>query len=243
MPRRPPTQARRTIIYSRVSTREQAERRLSTRMQAKRCRDFAATRGWDVVAVVTDPGHTGKDLRRPGIEALREHVRDRDFDLLLCYRLDRLARSLRHLLQFVDDELAPAGIDFASCTEEFSTTGAAGRLYLELFGMLAEFERSLIAERTADVLRSKRERGEFCGGVAPYGHRIVAKNPLRLEHNLHEWPHVHSMVRLRRRGQSYQSIADHLNAEHAKPRHAKRWGRSSIRKILSREMRPGRPRR
>ncbi len=86
-------------------------------------------------------------------------------DVLVVWRLDRLARSLRHLLQLIDD-LDGRGVGFRSLTESIDTTTATGRLVLHLFGALGEFERDLLKERTSAGLQAAAARGRH-GGRPP----------------------------------------------------------------------------
>ncbi len=86
-------------------------------------------------------------------------------DVLVVWRLDRLARSLRHLLQLIDD-LDSRGVGFRSLTESIDTTTATGRLVLHLFGALGEFERDLLRERTAAGLEAAAARGRRGGRPA-----------------------------------------------------------------------------
>ncbi|WP_432497817.1 recombinase family protein [Kineococcus gypseus] len=86
-------------------------------------------------------------------------------DVLVVWRLDRLARSLRHLLQLIDD-LDGRGVGFKSLTESIDTTTATGRLVLHLFGALGEFERDLLKERTAAGLEAAVARGRRGGRPA-----------------------------------------------------------------------------
>ncbi len=85
--------------------------------------------------------------------------------MLAVWRLDRLARSLRHLLQLID-ELDGRGVGFRSLTEPIDTTTATGRLVLHLFGALGEFERDLLKERTAAGLEAAVARGRRGGRPA-----------------------------------------------------------------------------
>jgi DNA invertase Pin-like site-specific DNA recombinase len=87
----------------------------------------------------------------------------REGDTLVVWRLDRLGRSLSHLLQLVE-ELKARGIGFQSLTESIDATTPAGELVFHIFGALAQFERNLIRERTNAGLRAARARGHFGGG-------------------------------------------------------------------------------
>jgi DNA invertase Pin-like site-specific DNA recombinase len=97
---------------------------------------------------------------RNGLDAVMAALRPGD--TLVVARLDRLGRSMRHLVATVH-ELAARGIGFKSLAESIDTTSAAGRLVLHIFASLADFERELIRERTRDALAAKKRRGEPVG--------------------------------------------------------------------------------
>lgn len=102
-----------------------------------------------------------------GVKADRPGLRDalaytRKGDCLVVWRLDRLGRSLKHLIQTVED-LESRGVGFASLQEGFDTTTSGGKLIFQIFGALAEFERNLIRERTKAGLAAARARGRLGG--------------------------------------------------------------------------------
>lgn len=103
---------------------------------------------------------SGTKARRPGLEEALSHLRSGD--TLVVWRLDRLGRSLRHLIDTVTT-LQEKGIDFHSITESIDTTTSGGKLVFHIFGALAEFERELIRERTRAGLSSARARGRNGG--------------------------------------------------------------------------------
>lgn len=103
---------------------------------------------------------TGKLFNRPGLEKTMEMLRGGD--TLIVWRLDRLGRSLKHLIEIIS-ELENREIGFKSLTEFIDTTSPTGKLVFHLFGALAEFERNLIAERTKAGLAAARARGRLGG--------------------------------------------------------------------------------
>jgi DNA invertase Pin-like site-specific DNA recombinase len=103
---------------------------------------------------------SGGSAERPGLEAAFSHLRDGD--TLVVWRLDRLGRSLRHLIETVR-ELDARGIGFKSLTEHIDTTTSGGKLVFHIFGALAEFERDIIRERTEAGLAAARSRGRMGG--------------------------------------------------------------------------------
>ena len=103
---------------------------------------------------------SGARVERPVLQDLLTHLRDGD--ILVIWKLDRLGRSLRHLIEVVTD-LAQRGIGFQSLQEHLATTTSSGRLVFHMFGALAEFERDLIRERTQAGLVAARARGRLGG--------------------------------------------------------------------------------
>ena len=103
---------------------------------------------------------SGKSDRRPRLDQLFEVVLAGD--VIVVWRLDRLGRSLRHLVETLND-LSEQGVGFRSLTEGFDTTTAGGRLLFNIMGSLAEFERDLIVERTQAGLAAARARGRHGG--------------------------------------------------------------------------------
>lgn len=113
--------------------------------------------------IYLDPGASGATTRRPGLVAALDHVRRGD--QLVVWRLDRLGRSLHHLIETMET-LRGRGIEFCSLTEQMDTTTAGGELVFHLFAAMATFERNLISERTHAGLAAARARGRK-GGRPP----------------------------------------------------------------------------
>ena len=138
------------IGYARVSTNEQ-----NLDLQ----RDALRKAGVSAKNLYTDT-ITGTKSERPGLEAAFSHLREGD--TLVVWRLDRLGRSLKHLIETVT-ALKQQGIAFKSITENIDTSSATGQLVFHIFGALAEFERNLITERTMAGLDAARARGRKGG--------------------------------------------------------------------------------
>lgn len=137
------------IGYARVSTDEQ---NLDLQLQA--------LRSAGCVRIHEDRGLSGVARHRPGLQkALRSA---RAGDVIVVWRLDRLGRSLAHLIEMVS-EMRRRNIGFMSLQEQIDTTSAAGRFYLHMLGALAEFERELIRDRTRAGMAAARQRGVTLG--------------------------------------------------------------------------------
>ena len=141
------------IGYARVSTTEQ-----NLDLQ----RDALRKAGVSANHIYTDT-ITGTKEKRPGLEQALSHLREGD--TLIVWRLDRLGRSLKHLIDTVL-ALQNAGKGFRSLQENIDTTTSGGKLFFHIFGALAEFERDIIRERTKAGLSAARSRGRL-GGRPP----------------------------------------------------------------------------
>src|ERR1700716_561053 len=126
-----PTKA---AIYARVSTLDQKPEN-----QLQELRRYIEARGWKAVEYV-DRGISGAKDRRPALDALLRDAKRRRFDGLICWRLDRLGRNLRHLVSLIED-IHALGIAFVSLAEGIDATTPAGKLQLHILAAIAEFER------------------------------------------------------------------------------------------------------
>lgn len=136
------------IGYARVSTFEQTLDLQKDSLTAAGC-----------TTIYTDT-ISGTTTARHGLEQAFSHLRAGD--ILVVWRLDRLGRSLKHLIETIKG-LQDRGIGFSSLTEQIDTTSPSGKLIFHIFGALAEFERDLIRERTQAGLAAARARGRVGG--------------------------------------------------------------------------------
>jgi DNA invertase Pin-like site-specific DNA recombinase len=146
----------RAAIYARVSTTEQ---RVENQLQE--LRRYCERRGWAGVEFV-DHGVSGAKERRPALDEMLKAAKRRKFDVLVCWRLDRLGRNLRHLILLLD-ELQSLGVAFVSLAEGIDATTPAGKLQLHILGAIAEFERGRIQERVIAGLARARAQGRKLG--------------------------------------------------------------------------------
>src|SRR5882672_2286022 len=114
-------------------------------MQLVELREYAARRGWQVFQEYVDHGVSGAKESRPALNRLMNDARQRKFDIVSVWRIDRYGRSLRHLVNSLAD-LESVGVVFVSLRDSIDLTSASGKLMAQLLAM-AEFERSLIQER------------------------------------------------------------------------------------------------
>lgn len=125
---------------------------------------------------------SGSVIDRPGLNELLEFAREGD--TIVVWRLDRLGRSLRHLVDLVE-QLRERGVGFRSITEGIDTTNPSGRLFFNIVASLAEFERDLVRERTLAGLAAARARGR-CGGrrAVLTGKKLELARKLRGDRNM-----------------------------------------------------------
>lgn len=143
-------------IYARVSTLDQVPEN-----QLQELRRYVAARGWTATEYV-DQGISGAKERRSALDRLVSDARRRRFDVLVCWRLDRLGRNLKHLITLLD-ELQAVGVGFVTLGEGIDTTSPSGRLALYVLGAIAEFERERIRERVIAGLRRAKAQGRRLG--------------------------------------------------------------------------------
>ena len=144
-------------IYVRVSSTAQ-----NVHSQLYDLRELAAKRGFEIVKEYSDCGVSGRRARRPGLDALIADARQKKFTVVLVAAFDRVARSVKHFLQ-VMDEFDSFGIVFISRRENVDTSGAMGRLFLTLIGSIAELESDLIRERVLAGMRRAKLDGVRIG--------------------------------------------------------------------------------
>src|SRR5215470_15544634 len=142
----------RAAVYARVSTVDQEPEN-----QLQEDRRYVQARGWKAVEYV-DRGVSGAKDRRPALDDLVRDARRRRFDVVVCWRLDRLGRSLKHLITLLD-ELQALGVSFVSLNEGIDLGTPAGRLQLHILAALAEFERARIQERVRAGLARAKSQG------------------------------------------------------------------------------------
>jgi DNA invertase Pin-like site-specific DNA recombinase len=143
-------------VYARVSTHDQ-----TAENQLIELRRYVDARGWSAVEYV-DHGVSGAKDRRPALDQLVADVRRHRVEAVVCWRLDRLGRNLRHLVLLLDDWQA-RGVAFVTLGEGIDTSTPAGRLVAGVLGSIAEFERARIQERIMAGLARARAQGKRIG--------------------------------------------------------------------------------
>jgi len=143
-------------IYARVSMVDQEPEN-----QLQELRGYAEARGWTATEYV-GRGVSGSKDRRPALDQLLADARRRRLDVVVCWRLDRLGRNLKHLITLLE-ELQALGVAFVSLAEGIDATTPAGKLQMHILGAIAEFERERIRERVLAGLARARSQGKRLG--------------------------------------------------------------------------------
>jgi DNA invertase Pin-like site-specific DNA recombinase len=159
-------------------------------MQTRELRQFAEARGWTAAGEYVDEGISGTKDRRPALDKLMADAHKRKFDVVVCWRFDRFARSVSHLLRALETFNA-LGVAFVSLSENVDTTTPTGKMIFTVLGAVAELERSLIVERVRAGLRNARAKGKKLGRPR------VTVDTARI-------------TRLREQGRTIREIADEL---------------------------------
>jgi DNA invertase Pin-like site-specific DNA recombinase len=173
--------AKRAALYMRVSTVDQ-----HPETQLHDLRGLAAQRGLEIVNEYTDT-ISGAKAKRPGLDQLLYDARRGKFDVVLVWAFDRIARSVRHFLEVLD-ELTHLQIEFVSFRENVDTGGPLGRAMVVIIGAIAELERNLIIERVRAGMRRAKLEG-----------RQIGRRPLDIDR--------HAILRDRGQGKSLGQIA------------------------------------
>jgi DNA invertase Pin-like site-specific DNA recombinase len=143
-------------LYARVSTVDQEPEN-----QLQELRRYVEARGWTAQEYV-DHGVSGAKEKRPALDELLRDAKRRRFDVVVCWRLDRLGRNLKHLITLLE-ELQGLGVAFVSLAEGIDATTPAGKLQMHILGAIAEFERSRLRERTMAGLMRAKSQGKRLG--------------------------------------------------------------------------------
>jgi len=219
-------------IYTRVSTSEQATEGTSLAFQLEQLQRQCALQGWQIVATYEDAGYSGKDGERPGLKRMLADARSGLFSKVLVYKMDRLARSLRLLLE-IEDKLNKVGVSFYSVGEVLDSSTTSGRHFIQILGMVSEWERESIIQRTKSGRLQRYKEGKWAGGHPVYGYDYD-RDSKKLVIDLAEAKVVQRIFKLYLSGKTLNAIANLLNAEHVPPRSkdGKGWRSTAIRSIL-----------
>jgi len=219
----------RTIGYVRVSTTGQAEEGISMEAQRRKIQAYCELHDLSLAEIIEDAGLSGKSIAgRPGIQRVLELVKARKIDNVVIFKFDRMARNLKEACE-IAELLEKKGVALHSISEKIDTASATGRLFYNILGAMAAWEREIIAERTTVALACKKEKGERVSGQAPYGFRFENG---RVVVDETEQATIAKIVELKTQGHSIRSIVSYLEAHGYRNRNGRPIGRNEVWQIL-----------
>lgn len=224
---------RAVVGYIRVSTEEQAQDGYGLAAQEARVRAYAAALGLALTEIVVDDGYSGGKLDRPGLQALLARIEAGEVGTVIIAKIDRLSRSLRDLLNVYAEKFEAHDVALVSVAEQFDTSSPAGRLFFQMVGSFAEFERAVITDRLSGGRKQKAAKGGFAGGKAPLGY-AQQKGSKVLALDEEGAAAVRRVFELEAEGLSNQAIADRLNAEGFKTAQGKEFHAAQVWRVRQR---------
>jgi DNA invertase Pin-like site-specific DNA recombinase len=227
----------RIISYCRVSTDEQAEQGVSLESQREKVNGYCAVYDLQIMAELSDPGKSAKNMDRPGVQAALQLLRDGKADGIVVYSLSRLTRSIGDmqimLAEFFGDKPKNRK-QLYSVTEHVDTTTAIGRMVLNILLAVNQAEREVTGERTKAALQHKISKNERVGSIR-YGHDLAADGKTLIP-NAAEQQAIALMRQLQAAGTTYREIAAALEDRGTPSKKGKQWSASAVYYILKRQL-------
>lgn len=217
----------RAVGYVRVSTEKQATIGVSLEAQREKIRLYSDLKDFELINIISDDGLSGKNLNRPGVQAILGIARRKEAGAVIILKLDRMFRDTVDALQTAK-ELDRLGVSLHSISESLDTKSAMGRFFFTLTASLSELERNLIAERTVMALAHKKAKGQRVGHI-PFGSRLAADG-VHLEQDEKEQWILREIRVMRDQGRSLRKIADELNERRVCNR-GNRWNHVAVKRV------------
>jgi DNA invertase Pin-like site-specific DNA recombinase len=221
-PRRKPRIPGKAVAYIRTSTDRQGN---SVNDQRHRIEAYCTARGWTLAGVYVDEGVSGAKASRPALDRMVADVLGNGVSAVVSTKLDRLGRSVAHVIELVD-QLEAKGVAMVLVDQSIDTSTPAGRLLRNVLASVAEFERDLISERVkAGMAEAKRSKGRRYGKTSQLPDELVGR-----------------IGAMRAGGASLATIARTLNAEQVQTgQGGQRWYPSTVSAVLSSRRGPEMP--
>ena len=217
-----------------MSTDEQAKEGFSIRAQQEKLTNYIGIKGWELYGVYIDDGISGKNITdRPEINRLVNDVMQGNVENVLVYKIDRLTRSTRDLINLMDF-FNEKGCAFNSLMESIDTHTPSGRMFIKIIGIFAEFERENIIERVTVALEKKVKEGYTLSGygIVPYGYKREIGNR-EITVNEEESKIVKEMFHMYlNQHKSFNAIATELNMRNVKSSKNSNWVGFAVKYML-----------
>lgn len=215
-------------IYARVSSPNQVKK-YSLEEQIRICRERCDLMGWKVRYIFVENGVSAKDTDRARFKTMMEKARQGKFDVLVFWKLDRLCRSLRDVVN-VEKELRDYGVCLHSVTEQIDTTTPVGRFNFRNVASVAELERDLISERAKMGMVAMAMHHKWPNRLPPLGYDKGEDGRLRI--NKHEAGLVRKIFQAYMDLKSMPQVAFELNKRGVKTKREKEWTATAVKRIL-----------
>ena len=220
----------RVALYPRVSTQEQAKEGYSIGEQTERLKKYCEAMGWDVYKIYTDPGYSGANTDRPGLQEMIKDVKAGLIDKVVVYKLDRLSRSQLDTLYLIEKVFLANGTDFVSMSENFDTGTPFGRAMIGILAVFAQLEREQIKERTNAGKEGRAKEGLYHGSkFVPIGYDYVDG---LLQFNDYERMQIKELYELFLKGLPLRTIETIFLQKGYKHKHGY-WTPTTMRRVMS----------
>jgi len=193
---------KRVIGYARVSTQEQATGGESIEMQEARIPAYCKAKGWELVGIFTDSGNTGTNIRRPGLQAALQLIKEGGIDVLVVFKVDRFVRNSKDGLNLIFGPLKENRCDFAAIMEAFDTSTPSGRAMLGILLVFSELESSTTGLRVSETKKFQKMRGEWTGRDV-LGFKRIENRLVKVPEQQEKGP---ELFRMWKRGEALRAI-------------------------------------
>jgi len=215
--------------YIRCSTTKQAEDGVSLDLQKRMIEQYCELHKLDLIKVFSDEGISGKSItNRLGHQSVMKMVEDKSIEAVVVYSITRFGRNLLDTISSVKS-MNDNGVEFLSVKENINTKTASGRLQLNIYSSVAEYEREEIVTRIKDALNHKKENGEqFCRSV--FGLKVVKGKFVKCDKEVK----VRRRIKLlHNKGYSLYNIKNRLNADGVKTSLGSVWHSQTVKNVLN----------
>jgi DNA invertase Pin-like site-specific DNA recombinase len=220
---------KKAVSYCRVSHLSQYENGTSLDAQKAKIEAMCVVQDLELVETIIDGGESAKSLNRPGMQRLLGLVANKEIDVVIIWKLDRLTRSIRDLGELLE-LFERKSVSLLSLNESLDTASAAGRLVINIMISVSQWEREVIGERTSFALQHLKSQGKRVGQIN-YGYQL-SEDGEHLEPDAHEQEILCKIKKLKGEGKSLSGIAEALNIEGFRTRRGGNWAKQGIHNIV-----------
>lgn len=227
------TKVKKWVGDVRISSDSQMEN-TSIGEQVRQIEAFCVSQGWQLAAIFKDEGVSGSTKERDGYQDMLYYIQQPEHEVggIVVTKSDRIHRQLNHLLDLIEEELEPHGMAFISVTERMDTSTPQGKIFLQMLGGFAEFERATINERTKGGRIATARKNQYAGGGVPYGYRLLNGQIILDEQQARTVKHIFQEYV---EGTNPYRIAKLLNKAGVQTKTGKAWTVVQVQNVLSNE--------